>query len=134
MGHSLLSSSRFFLSPAASPPLPRGIWGEGSVLGRSTHAGKTPLPGSLDAKAFGLLSFQISARVNTLGHCGLGLEPSPCLRRKVLGGAKTRVLAAQRPTVSLGPTPTPADMPAGDQLVRGGSVTLGVLDLLAQQP
>lgn len=35
--------------------------------------------------------------------------------------------------------PTPADMPAegthtGDQLLRGGGVIMGELDLLAQQP
>lgn len=51
--------------------LERGVWAH--FLGCSTLAEKTPFPGSLDAKAFGLLSFQISAKTNTLVYRGLVL-------------------------------------------------------------
>lgn len=126
--------------------LGRGVWAH--FLGCSALAEKTPLPGTRDAKNFSLLSFQIfqwgrTLWVNGLAFCFLNPEPSSHLRRKVLGGAKPGVSAARLPTVSSGLAPHPppaADVRAvggtysGDQLVRGGRVTLGELHLLAQRP
>ena len=51
----------------------------------------TPLPGNLEAKAFGLLSFQISARVNSLGLCGFFLVKSLNLLTEEEGLGSRRV-------------------------------------------